>query len=245
MRGRQHGVQARGALAAAEHQQAHARLRDRRNGARAAAMATISGRTGLPTRSARTPLPKLSGNPSSTRFARRASTRLVRPATAFCSCTTSGRPSSHAAMPPGPDDEAARTEHDPGLCRRIARSAWLMATSRRNGRASNVAAALAAQPAHAEPLDRNACGRHEARLDAALRAEPDDVVAAPLQHARRRERREDVAAGAASHDQCDLARHVRRPRAARRRTRPVACVSWWMRSSTPSQPSVTSMLLPP
>jgi len=58
----------------------------------------ISGRTGLP---AQTPFFSTSGKPVAIRSATPASTRLASPATEFCSCTTSGLPSSAAIMPPG------------------------------------------------------------------------------------------------------------------------------------------------
>ena len=84
--------------------------------------------------------------------------------------------------------------------------------------------ALAAQATHAEPFDRDARRRHEARLDALVRAEPDDVVAMTLQYARGGQRREDVTTRAACHDECHSARHLRRFSRAILVTRPVACV---------------------
>ncbi len=95
-----------------------------------------------------------------------------------------------------------------------------------------------------EPLDRDVVLRHEPGFDALARAQPDDLVAATAQHARGRERREHVATGAARHHQGDAATHRRRSARAAG-TRPEVTVSWWMRSSTPSHASVTSMLLPP
>ena len=62
----------------------------------------MSARTGLPTVRALTPGLKLPGNACSTTAANRASQRLVKPGTAFCSWISSGIRSSHAAMPPGP-----------------------------------------------------------------------------------------------------------------------------------------------
>jgi len=83
--------------------------------------------------------------------------------------------------------------------------------------------AFAAQAAHAQPLDRYAGGRHQPRLDAAPRAEPHDVVAALLQDTRGGERRENVPARAACHDEGDP-RHDRRSSRVTAE-RPVICVS--------------------
>ena len=62
------------------------------------AMEAISARTGLPVHSASFSAP---GKATITLSETPASTRLARPAIAFCSCSASGRPSSEAIMPPG------------------------------------------------------------------------------------------------------------------------------------------------
>ncbi len=110
------------------------------------------------------------------------------------------------ARQPGGDaaragDEAAEPDHHVGWCRRMTASASQSARARRNGAASQFQQALAAQAADAEPLDRDVLGRHQARLEPAARAEPDDAPRARAQHARQRQRREHVPAGAAGHDQ--------------------------------------------
>ena len=69
--------------------------------------------------------------------------------------------------------------------------------------------ALAAQPLHADPLDRDTGGRHHPRLDAAAGAEPDHVARVLAQRVRNRERRVHVAARAAGHHQDRPGRHVR------------------------------------
>ena len=84
----------------------------------------------------------------------------------------------------------------------------------------------------------NALGGHQACLDAAPRAEPDDVVSSGAKGARHRERGNHMTAGAARHDQ-DRTRHVRPLSEA---TRPEASTSWLIRSITPIHASVTSML---
>ncbi|MOA22922.1 hypothetical protein D3C78_1435170 [compost metagenome] len=65
--------------------------------------ATTSGRTGLPTTAVRRLGAKAPGKAISTRLARRASSLLVMPAAAFCSCSSRGMPDSQAATPPGPE----------------------------------------------------------------------------------------------------------------------------------------------
>ncbi len=139
------------------------------------------------------------------REAKRASQRFVSPATAFCSWMTSGAPVSQAAMPPGPDDETAAAEHDAGPAA-LERGARLADRARERERRPEPARdALAAQALDLDPFDRVAGGGHEPRLDAALRAEPDDL-APPAQRARDRERREHMPASAARHDH-DRSRH--------------------------------------
>ena len=61
--------------------------------------------------------------------------------------------------------------------------------------------ALAAQAADRQPLDGDALGRDDARLEPALGAQPDDLDRLLAQQARQRQRREHVAAGAAGHDE--------------------------------------------
>ena len=62
------------------------------------AIPAISLRTGFPVHSA----PESAfGKPTITLSETLASTRLARPAMAFCSCSASGRPRSEAIMPPG------------------------------------------------------------------------------------------------------------------------------------------------
>ena len=113
------------------------------------------------------------GNASSTSRASCARQRLVKPAMAFCSWITSGRRVSHAATPPGPVTKPPRPTTTRGRCRHITRSACISASARRNGAASSVSDALAAQAADRKPLDRNALRRHDARFEPAPRAEPD------------------------------------------------------------------------
>ena len=62
----------------------------------------MSRRTGLPITVAAVVAAKLPGKAQKTRSATFASQRLVKPATAFCSCTSSVRPSAAAIRPPGP-----------------------------------------------------------------------------------------------------------------------------------------------
>ena len=123
-----------------------------------------------------------------------------------------------------PGREAAGAEHDAGPV--LAHGA--QGLEQRDGEPERCDEqrrhALATQAADAQPLDRDALRGDQSRLDAALRAEPDDVVAAAAQHARRRERREHVPAGAARHDQGHVARHSRRP-SRDTAERPVSCVS--------------------
>ena len=123
--------------------------------------------------------------------------------------------------------------------------AWLTALTSRNGAASSAAAPLPRSPLMlSHSIAMPSAGTSRASIPRS-RAEPDDLEAAPLQHASHRQRREDVPAGAARHDHCDLARHRRRTSRGATPARPDERVSWWMRSSTPSQPSVTSRLLRP
>ncbi len=137
--------------------------------------------------------------------------RLVMPATAFCSWITSGRRVSHAATPPGPDTKPPAPSTTFGRRRRITCRLCQIASDNLNGAASHVANAFAAQPAHADPFDLDVLRRHELRFQPALRAEPHRLVAAFAQHARSRERRENVPAGAARHDE-DGALHCARSR---------------------------------
>ncbi len=61
--------------------------------------------------------------------------------------------------------------------------------------------ALAAQTAHRQPLDGDVLGRHHARLEAALRAQPHHFVRGGAQQPRQRQRREHMSTGAAGHDE--------------------------------------------
>ena len=72
--------------------------------------AAISARTGLPTTSSSRSA-KLPGKPVSTRRAKRASTRLVRPGARFCSCTSSGTPAQPRGDAARAGGEAAEADH--------------------------------------------------------------------------------------------------------------------------------------
>ena len=147
-------VQRARALAAAEHQQAQRRRRARRSAAAGGGTAAISLRTGLPTTSSRRRR-SVCGKPVSTRRAKRASTRLVRPGARFCSCTSSGMPASRAARPPGPAAIAAEADHRARLALRAARArAARTARSTRNGAPSSVAMPLPRTPLHRDGVDR-------------------------------------------------------------------------------------------
>ncbi len=61
--------------------------------------------------------------------------------------------------------------------------------------------ALAANAADGQPLDRDALLRHHARLEASLSSEPHHFVGLRTQQTSQGERREDVSARAAGHDQ--------------------------------------------
>ena len=61
--------------------------------------------------------------------------------------------------------------------------------------------AFAPQALDADPLDVDAGRGHDARLEAAMRAKPDNVTRLRLQRTRDGERRIDVSTGAASHDE--------------------------------------------
>ena len=117
---------------------------------------------------------KLPGKPSAKREAKRASSRLARPATAFCSWITIGAPAARRRC------RRARTRSRRRRARRRDGSAAARgaparrARSSENGAPSQRADALAAQALDLDPLDQIARRRHEARLDAALGAEPDD-----------------------------------------------------------------------
>ena len=68
--------------------------------------------------------------------------------------------------------------------------------------------ALAPQTLDADPLDVDAGRGHDARLQAAMRAKPDDVARLRLQGARDCERRINVSARAASHNEYWSARLI-------------------------------------
>ena len=125
-----HGVEARRALAAAEHEQAHRALARRRS-ARSGGAQRGDLRRAPDCRRARACDAAAEAARESRRArasARRASTRLVRPAMAFCSWITSGRRSSHAATPPGPETKPPAPSTTRGRWRRTTRSAWHSAT---------------------------------------------------------------------------------------------------------------------
>ena len=95
-------------------------------------MAAMSERTGFPTQ-VPAASPSVAGKPVSTRLATLASQRLVRPATAFCSCRTSGLLNSPATSPPGPETNPPMPSNTSGFRRRRINSAWEHATRSRNG----------------------------------------------------------------------------------------------------------------
>ncbi len=142
-------------------------------------------------------------------------------------------------MPPGPEAKPPSPSTTPGRRRRSAPPRLRDGAQEPERRAEPAADALAAQAFDLDPLDRVAGRRHEARLDAFLGAEPDDV-ARRAQLARDGERREHVAAGAARHDH-HRAAHFARPSGGSALL-PDATTSWWTRSSMPIHASVTIML---
>jgi hypothetical protein len=149
----------------------------------------------------------------------------------------------HAREPCG---DAAGTGHESATAQHDVRAAAAQRAARlRDGareperRCEPAAESLAAQALDLDPFNGVTGRGHEARLDAALGAEPHDV-ATRAQLARDRERREHVASGAARHDH-DRATHVERPSAGNTLL-PEAATSWCTRSTMPIQASVTSML---
>ncbi len=127
------------------------------------------------------------------------------------------------------DDDRAMAAHRP---QRLVQCAH---ESKRRG--EQRAEPLAAQSADRDPFDGQPFGRHEPRLDALSRAVPDDAAAARAELARERERREDVPARAAGHDDHG-ARHV--VTVAGPRVREAA--SWYTRSRMPIHATVTTRL---
>ena len=82
-------------------------------------MAAISLRTGLPVHSAER---SASGKATITLSLTLESTRLARPAIAFCSCSASGRLRSEAIMPPGNATYPPRPSTTEGCSRRMSRA---------------------------------------------------------------------------------------------------------------------------
>ena len=171
--------------------------------------------------------------------ARCARQRLVKPAIAFCSWMTSGRRVSQAATPPGPVTKPPRPTTTSGWWRRMTASACTQRAAQAKRRREPGQQALAAQPADRQPLDRNALGGDDARLETALGTEPDHLERLLAQQPRERQRREHVPAGAAGHDE-DRAAHVAPRTVAEPRCSRVA--SWYTRSSSPTQASATIRL---
>jgi hypothetical protein len=109
--------------------------------------------------------------------------------------------------PAGSADEAAEADddqrlvapHDPERLHQRHRQA------KRGGEPGEHA--LAAKSRDRQPLEGNALGRNEARLEPALGAEPHDLEGPLAQQARQRQGRKHVTAGAARHDEDRAAHH--------------------------------------
>ena len=115
--------------------------------------------------------PKLPGKASSTVSAKRVSQRLVIPATAFCSCTTSGRRCIPAATPPGPVTKPPIPTTQSGLIRRNSVQASPRARIRRNG-ASSRASFPCPAGRNMNGGQRNIGVTHQPLFHAATGAEP-------------------------------------------------------------------------
>ena len=102
--------------------------------------------------------------------------------------------------PAGPGDEATHTEHR-GRPPPAQRGERLQQRDDEPERSQQPAEqAVATQPGNADPVDLDAGARHQFRFQPASRSEPADRQAAFAQPRRDRQRREDMTAGAAGHD---------------------------------------------
>jgi hypothetical protein len=109
-------------------------------------------------------------------------------------------------------DESARAEHDVRPATPHHLQALPDCERQLERRGEPGCEALAAQSADADPLDLDVLRRNELRLEPALCAEPHRLVAALAQYARSSERRKNVTAGAARHDEHGAALHCVRSR---------------------------------
>ena len=108
------------------------------------------------------------------------------------------QPRRHAT---GARDKSTQTDDNQGRCRHMTRNAWANARASRNGAASRVIKPLPRNPPTDSHSIWNALRRDDASFEAALGSQPDDLKRLGTQQARQRQRRKDVTAGAAGHDQ--------------------------------------------
>ena len=183
------------------------------------ATALMSRRTGLPITRACTSRPKLPGKASSTWRARCARQRLVKPAIGVLLVDDERAARQPRGHPARSGDEAPESDHHARLVTAHDRERLQQRAAEAKRRGEPGERALAAQAPDRELLDGDALGRDDARLEAALGAEPDDLGRLFAQQARERERREHVPAGAAGHDEDGSAhaapRTVAEPRCSR------------------------------
>ena len=192
-------VERLGAEAAADHEHVQ----------RAAATGEALGRRRLARRSPRTPDCRSTrrrrcapGKATMTRSATRASTLLARPGDRVLLVQHQRPTEQRGHHPAGEGDVAAHAEH----YRRIGPGAASAATARSRAAGSAAAAASSAAPCRAARRSRStSIGMLRAgttrRLHPAWVAEPDDAPVARAHLVGHGEAREDVAAGAAGHDQ--------------------------------------------
>ena len=112
-------------------------------------------RKGLPTQ---TPLLSTWGKAQKMRSATPANTRLARPATEFCSCSTKGLPHSTPIMPPGKLTKPPSPTSTSGLTRRTTSRLCQKARNRRSGSRARVSQPLPRTPEKSIGSKANPCG---------------------------------------------------------------------------------------